>query len=94
MQFSRDICAPCYLSLMIHAYSKVTGQNHEETLESLGIAGLIAVADIKPVEDEQLLKDLCRDPCGVLAWTAPNRIKDFQEQCAPTDQSCQPVKPY
>lgn len=58
-----------YLSLMVHAYSMVSGQNHERTLESLGISGMISATDIIPVEDERLLKDLCMDPCGVLAWT-------------------------
>ncbi len=63
-----------YTSLMVRAYSIVTGQSHEAALESLGIAGLMAVADISPVDDEPLLEDLCRDARGVLAWTAADRI--------------------
>lgn len=54
---------------MVHAYSMVTGQNHEQAIDSLGVGCLISAADIIPVVDELLLKDLCKDPCGVLAWT-------------------------
>lgn len=59
-----------YVSIMITAYSQLTGRTIDQSLIDLGCAGAIDPADIqiKNKEEEGMLQDLLKDPEGVLRW--------------------------
>jgi len=69
---SRHLTDPCYVSLMVRAYSRVTGITCHEAIEELGIAGLFDPDEICPDLDDRLLEEVCQDRDGILAWKFAN----------------------
>ncbi len=62
----------CYVSLMVRAYSRVTGVDCCEAIKDLGIAGLFDPDEICPDLDDRLLEEVCQDRDGILAWKIAN----------------------